>query len=224
MGVVQTRQVHPLLIVVQIPRQIVHPLLHLINTMKLKQKCEVCNTKLVMYGMPVCPICSKGKYKRKYNFHMMQHYIEAKYKIKDLRDYAITKFKLKKCRYKLNIEHEQNWENKYFPIPEKYTKDPVKCFRFNLDGLNWSKSDEGSKFLQDKYEAYHIHPEGKCKEYPYLDFWHFIVDNIEIQNDCTRIFNWKDLKESATEDWQKEICQYFINEFGSKDMRVEISW
>lgn len=56
------------------------------------------------------------------------------------------------------------------------------------------------------------------------DFWHFLVDLIDIRNDCLRAINWIDIKGETQEDWQRVICDYFIAEFGDNDHKFLFSW
>lgn len=63
--------------------------------------------------------------------------------------------------------------------------------------------------------------------FPYQDFWHFFIDIYEdqIRND-TYLYdiNWGHVLKSAKEDWQKEIAQYFVDEFGTENRNYWLSW
>jgi hypothetical protein len=70
-----------------------------------------------------------------------------------------------------------------------------------------------------------------CKEpeinIPYCDYWHFLLSKIfydDIENGCYRIINWSEVLEVCKEDWQREITNLYIKEFGKEDMEIYIWW
>lgn len=68
---------------------------------------------------------------------------------------------------------------------------------------------------------------GYNPEVEYQDFWHFFIEcyNDKISND-TYMFdiNWGYVKELAKTDWQREIAQYFIDEYGTEDRNYWLCW
>lgn len=56
--------------------------------------------------------------------------------------------------------------------------------------------------------------EGHNPDVEYRDYWHFLVDNCDIQND-SKFWLTSDLLENC-EPWQAEITQAFIDEFGDE--------
>ena len=68
---------------------------------------------------------------------------------------------------------------------------------------------------------------GYNPEVEYQDFWHFFIEcyNDKVSND-TYMFdiNWGYVKELAKTDWQKEIAQYFIDEYGTEDRNYWLCW
>lgn len=85
------------------------------------------------------------------------------------------------------------------------------------------------KWIEQKYNCDIRDYAGRYKgnpfhdEKPYQDFWHFIIDGTEIHNGCEYYMEPLELKEYADEDWQKEICQMFYDEFG-EDLSFWIEW
>jgi hypothetical protein len=176
---------------------------------------------MIMYYTPYCPSCIPVK-KVKKNLIQSITYIEHKYDI-ETRDYAATKNGIKDS-ISFNCKHEAEWKDKFAPIPKKYTTKPLKGYILNAKGLEWSKTPEGQDFDRKCNEAYRNAPDGKCKEIPYWDWWHHFCDCYDFTNDCSITINWKDVYEQCTEDWQREITQLFIDEFGKRDIGVRISW
>ncbi len=56
------------------------------------------------------------------------------------------------------------------------------------------------------------------------DWWHLFIDSYEFVNDCKIVINWSCLYDMCKEDWQRDITQLFVNEFGDEEIEVEISW
>lgn len=187
-----------------------------------KISCKKCSHKLIMYYVARCPICDfKGKDRK--NLLLMQYFIEAKHGI-TLRDYAAKKHGVKDS-FTHNFNHKTNWENTHFPIPEKYTTNPVSGRCVNEKGMKWCDSPKGRKFFDDRRTAYRKAPDGECKEIERQDWWcDCICDNYDIRNDSVHRINFGHILGNCTEDWQREITQLFVDEFGKKDIVVEISW
>jgi hypothetical protein len=166
----------------------------------------------------------KPKKEVKKNLILSIDFIEVKYNIR-IRDYAAGKLGIKSST-NYNMEHEKNWyKNNNFSIPEKYTVGAKPGLTLNAEGNIWWESGEGRIFYRTRERAYKNDPDGKCKEIPRLDFWHHMVDFIDdLMNDTICTVNYKEILDGCTEDWQKEIGILFVNEFGSKDIRVKVSW
>jgi hypothetical protein len=62
--------------------------------------------------------------------------------------------------------------------------------------------------------------------HPYCDFWHFMLDyfNDDFSKGKPLHLNWSDVKDCADEEWQKEIAQLYIDEFGDQDYVVIVDW
>lgn len=190
-------------------------------------KCSKCGALMVMHYRSYCPICEgvkKVKGESYYDYHEMEHFVEAKYGFKT-RDYHNFKFKVKNS-FAFNADHQHKWEEEHFPILKKYQKDPLPNLRFNSEGKKFFDSKEGNELWNKIREEYRKDPEGEAKEIPYMDFWHFMLDNYfgDISNGCIRTVNWKDVRDCVKEDWQGEIVDCFVKEFGDKDYKVIIQW
>lgn len=183
--------------------------------------CSTCGSKMIMYYGPYCPTCIPLK-KVKKNLIQSIDYIEHKYNI-ETRDYAAKQHGVRSSSY-FNCAHKEKWKENFSPIPQEYITDPLPKSRFNQKGRDWSYSKEGNEFFNKRDNAYANAPDGKCKEIPYLDWWHLFCDIYEFRNDSWIIINWKDVYDRCTEDWQREITQLFINEFGKRDIKIQISW
>ena len=187
----------------------------------LSKKCPNCKGKMLMYYAPYCPDCFPKKDTKK-NFIRSMEFIQHKYNI-DITDYAAKKYGVKSS-FDFNCKHCIAWENKHFPIPLEYTTDPLPTCRFNQKGKDWCDTKEGRKFFQDMYMGYGSAPDGACKEIPKWNWGDLFRDTYEYMNDCSITINWKDLYECCKEDWQREITQLFIDEFGKRDIHIHISW
>lgn len=182
-------------------------------------KCPTCGSKMIMYYSPYCPTCiPKAKVKK--NLMQAIDYIEHKYGIKT-RDYAA---KDGKSSTKSNSEREEAWKEKFAPIPVEYITNPLPTYRFNELGMKWYQTPEGRTFLEKRDQAYKEAPDGKILEIPYQDWWHHFCDCYSFCNDSWIVINWQYVYDMCKKDWQREITQLFINEFGKRDIKVEISW
>lgn len=88
---------------------------------------------------------------------------------------------------------------------------------------------EMMKFVQDKYSIYIRDYAGTFKngivnDVEYQDFWSFMLDYIDVSNGVIRKLSWEDLKDCAEYDWQREICDLFIAEFGSDYINILFHW
>ena len=183
--------------------------------------CPNCGRKMHMYYTPECPVCDfKGKAKK--NLIQMIAYIEAKYNIQT-RDCAAHKLGIKSSS-EHNVKHQIKWEAKHYPLPPEYTENPLKGYSVNKKGIEFFDSPEGRKRSEEMREHYEKDPEGKAKEIPYQDWWHLFCECYQFSNDTSITINFQDILDNCKEDWEKEITQLFINEFGKKDIHVFISW
>lgn len=61
--------------------------------------------------------------------------------------------------------------------------------------------------------------------HPYRDYWHFMLDHLpNFENDIKMKICFQVFADEAKEDWQKEIAQIYIDEFGAKEQVVKVSW
>jgi hypothetical protein len=88
---------------------------------------------------------------------------------------------------------------------------------------------ECCNYLQEKYKYDELNYAGKKftddNEIPYLNFWHWVIDNYEISNGCFITFN-KEVLENGSfredQKWAKEIYKLYIDEFADKDGELEM--
>jgi hypothetical protein len=160
------------------------------------------------------------------DYHSMQEFIEEKYKC-NLGDFSAHKHGLLKEKYGTsgyNVKHQFEWEATHYPRLAEFRKNPVPNYGMNQEGMDFYNTPEGYRWFDSIREAYNAAEDGKCKELPYENFWHFLLDKFDISNGVTCQINWVDLKDRCNNDWQREICDLFIKEFGEEDMDVEFSW
>lgn len=164
----------------------------------------------------------KAKARTIMDWFAMEEFIQDKYKC-DLDDYAAHKHGVKSI-YPYNIAHEFKWKHEHYPRLVEFEKDPLPNYGLNKEGMDFSKTREGSLWFDGMRVAYNEAPDGQCKEIPFWCFWHFVLDITNLSNGTITNLNFADMKEEALEDWQKEICDLFVAEFGDEDMEVEFSW
>lgn len=79
--------------------------------------------------------------------------------------------------------------------------------------------------------AYHQELKQSIPEPPYQDFWHFVLSRTEIHNGG--MFTMSDIwfdGVSELEDWQKQILEYYLSEFGEdngydeREILFKVSW
>lgn len=164
-----------------------------------------------------------------YDYFEMEKHIEKKYKVK-LRDYGLTLYKREHPEekildiFKFNTKHRTKWEHLHYPRLLEMEKNPLPNSRFNEETLRFYETDEGRLYFKKIREHYEEDPEGKAKEIPYLDWWHFVLDNVDINNESVKTMSFRDFKEFAKADWQREIAQLFIDEFGEDNLYLYFSW
>lgn len=192
--------------------------------------CPKCGSQLKMNYISYCPICKgikKMKGKSYYCYAEMEDFIEVKYgiELRDYHDYKFSDLLRGKSMFEYNHKLQTKWEEKHFPIINEYRKNPLPDYSLNQKGMDFYNTMEGHQLFEKMHTEYEKAPDGKCKEIPYMDFWHFMLDYFgDVHNDSLHTVNWKDVYDCAKTDWQKEIAQLFVKEFGDKDYEVWISW
>jgi len=104
--------------------------------------------------------------------------------------------------------------------PTKHSKEYYnynKCRNYLEKKYKYKERDFANKYPNKKK------PYEEDESKPYLDFWHWVVDNYDIHNGCFITF---DKNFQPEEDWQKEIYNHYIEEFGNENGEVElyVSW
>lgn len=74
---------------------------------------------------------------------------------------------------------------------------------------------------QEQYLLYIKHPEGKYKCPEYCNYWHFLKENLIINNPCKIIIDSGLL--NSSKNWQNIITQKFIDEFGD-NTEYRVKW
>lgn len=104
----------------------------------------------------------------------------------------------------------------------------------------WDYSDV-EEYIEAKYKIefrdYHKYYKGDMSKYmvddgesetPYLDFWHWYLDNHDVSNggmgDCYISDFLNEEVEERVPLWVKEILQMIYNEFGEDEMNFYHSW
>lgn len=109
--------------------------------------------------------------------------------------------------------------------PAPYTE--TKTVMNFIDMKGWI--DEKYGINQRDYAG--RHKGGLDASKPYQDFWHFQMDSVINLNgnDSYSSINLEYQLEAAEEDWQKEIAQMWLDEFGEYvdeygDIELWVSW
>lgn len=103
-----------------------------------------------------------------------------------------------------------------------------------LRKVNYLDYHECSEYLEKKYgyeeRNYKKHrfdiSENDPSNPPYCDFWHWVVDTFSVHNGCDICFS-NDWLEGNLEDWQKEILEHYLSEFGSgpnREVEFRVEW
>lgn len=150
-----------------------------------------------------------------WDYHEVIDYIEKKYNI-DVRDYAKSH------------EHFPNWLKLVGENPPNYPICPNNIYQVNVNGvmtkITKEEYDIRFKEIHDQYKRFKNWCD-KNPEPPYLDFWHWYIENHEIHNGCYSNFNLKYyLNNSSTPEWIREITQLIYNEFQKEKMKFWIEW
>jgi hypothetical protein len=163
-----------------------------------------------------------SKAKTKKNYIRSLNFIKHKYDI-NIYDYAAKKHN-QLTSTSFNCEHSEAWKEKFAPIPKKYLTDPLPNCRFNQKGRDWYDTPAGREFFRKRDAAYRAAPDGEALEIPYQNWHHLICDVYQFGNGCWIMVNWGNVYECCQHDWQRDITQLFINEFGKRDIKMEFSW
>jgi hypothetical protein len=85
----------------------------------------------------------------------------------------------------------------------------------------WHSGEVSLQLAADKKSGIWV----ESPEKPYQNFWHFLLDHIDISNGKLAEVNWAELQSVVPEDsWQREILNLFVDSFGSEPMDVMFSW
>lgn len=92
--------------------------------------------------------------------------------------------------------------------------DYIQCRDYLQAKYNYLERDYAGKFAN-----------GKLNGKPYLDFWHWVLDNHEVHNGCEILFSKEEL-ETIEKPWVKEIYQRYIDEFADKkgELTLYVWW
>lgn len=141
-----------------------------------------------------------------YDWFDLEQAIQAKHNV-NLDDYA-TKGTDIESSISFNIKHRSQWEDLYYSHDPEKDREPI-----------------GRVAFEKMNKAYELDPEGKAKEIPYWSWWHFVTDKYDnISNGSAIHVNFIYLEETATEDWQREICQLFMDEVDEDSILCMFSW
>ena len=99
---------------------------------------------------------------------------------------------------------------------------------YGLQKYEYSDYFEMVNIVETKY-GFEVRDYHKFKnlENEYFDYWHFLLDNYFdgcVENAHLTSINWKEVYDVAEEEWQKEITDCFLKEFGDHDYDILISW
>jgi hypothetical protein len=78
---------------------------------------------------------------------------------------------------------------------------------------------------QDNYAGCNYGTDGKASA-PFQCFWHFIIEISNLSNGSFFYMNYEWL-DMAEEDWQKEILERYLSEFGEgkdREIKFYVSW
>lgn len=85
---------------------------------------------------------------------------------------------------------------------------------------NWSEAEKWIEHkLGRKLRDYGSKWEGEnpSSENPYWDYWHYICEMEEVSNPCYIYISSEWIDEGEAIEWQNEITQAFIDEFGDEE-------
>lgn len=99
---------------------------------------------------------------------------------------------------------------------------------YGLQKYEYYNYNEMVNIIETKY-GFSVRDYHKFKnlENEYMDYWNFLLDNYfngYIENGCLTSINWKEVYDVTEEEWQKEITNCFLKEFGDCDYTILISW
>lgn len=102
--------------------------------------------------------------------------------------------------------------------PQKYTKvyyDYNECREYLEKKYGYDERDYLGKYPKNIKQ--------KIRDVKYLDFWHWVIDHHDINNECFITFSQETLDEEYDmEDWQKEIYKRYLDEFADKNGELEM--
>jgi hypothetical protein len=138
---------------------------------------------------------------------------------------TLLKPSVKTRDYAKSHDHFPNYLKKYnlpqYSYPTAYQVDKGEITKEYYDAQ--------FKLIHEQYAIYQKWcQEPGNNEPPYLDFWHWLLEDYEdqIHNGCYVIFYWQNHYESDnTPKWAKEIIGMILTEFPEeKEMFCYISW
>lgn len=149
------------------------------------------------------PVRPTRKTRRAYDYTECRDYLEAKYGY-DERDYA----------------HISGWSDRlYRRVCRKYKIPLIKYMNTPFKDMT-----ENMKKANAEIEVAE-----KAGGPPYLDFWHWVIDNHEIHNGCYVTFSrgaLEELEDMALKEpdkaWVRDIYKRYINEFADKKGELEM--
>lgn len=132
------------------------------------------------------------------------------YDYSEIQEYIEKKYAVKTRDYARKWEHSSEWHRK----------------KGHVGKLDPEGKTLGSS--QIWFREYQEDPEGAAKEPPYLDFWHWLLDNIEIRREGIIEFSPGGLLENGKgiveiPDFVKHILSLFRAEFGDSFL-IQTSW
>lgn len=89
-----------------------------------------------------------------------------------------------------------------------------------IETISYYDFNKCTRYIEEKYGINTRDYAGMFKngevncEVEYQDFWHWIMDNKDIHNEC--FFELLEHDKWNMNDWQKEILQLYIDEFGEE--------
>jgi hypothetical protein len=156
-----------------------------------------------------------------YDFFEMRDLINEKYAI-DQDDYAGCHSYSKTKTDEYNLGYNGTFYKRGTIFGEY-----IAYMEFKGYDLNTWKDSQGNCWLNsielssERSQAIKDGIWSMAPDVPYWNFWHFMLDYwIDFEKGVPLQLNWVDVKEEATEDWQREIADMYIMEFGEEDYTV----
>lgn len=111
-------------------------------------------------------------------------------------------------------------------IPKKRTMeywDYNEVIEYVEEKYGFKSRDYAGKFYGNESPDARGH--APAPEADYLDFWHWLLDRVDVHNGCLVYLSVSDwLADEDTPAWVKEILQKIYDEFQEDEMQVWIWW